>query len=73
MEKIEDIQIFTPSHSSHLSKQGRGSEQPEPMNIYFVDSYPNPQLVQDGSTNKSWIVGCRCLAKKTDNGVAICY
>lgn len=46
---------------------------PEPINTYFVDSDPNPALTQDGSTDKSWIVGRRCLAKKTDNGVAICY
>ena len=45
----------------------------EPINTYFVDSDPNPALTQDGSTDKSWIVGRRCLAKKTDNGVAICY
>lgn len=45
----------------------------EPINTYFVDSDPNPALTQDGSTDKSWIVGRRCLAKKTDNGVAVCY
>lgn len=61
------------SHSSHLPKQGGGTEQPEPINTYFVDSDPNPALTQDGSTDKSWIVGRRCLAKKTDNGVAVCY
>lgn len=45
----------------------------ESINTYFVDSDPNPALTQDGSTDKSWIVGRRCLAKKTDNGVAVCY
>lgn len=52
-----------------MSKLGGG----DPINTYFVDSDPNPALTQDGSTDKSWIVGRRCLAKKTDNGVAICY
>lgn len=56
-----------------LTETGGGTEQPEPINTYFVDSDPNPALNQDGSTDKSWIVGRRCLAKKTDNGVAICY
>lgn len=52
-----------------MNQQGGG----EPINTYFVDSDPNPALTQDGSTDKSWIVGRRCLAKKTDNGVAVCY
>lgn len=56
-----------------LTETGGGTEQPEPINTYFVDSDPNPALTQDGSTDKSWIVGRRCLAKKTDNGVAVCY
>lgn len=56
-----------------ITETDGGGEQPEPINTYFVDSDPNPVLTQDGSTDKSWIVGRRCLAKKTDNGVAICY
>ena len=44
---------------------------PKTCSVTFVDSDGSTTLAGEGNT--SWIKGKRCLVKKTDTGVAICY
>lgn len=55
-----------------LLKTASGTTSPASIcTVIFDDNDPSVELATDGDT--SWIRGKRCLVKKIDTGVAICY